>query len=108
MFPTSRKGGIEKAIGNCRSMEKLKKFTFSNKEEKTAVLKIGKEKKGVETIKTQVKNGSVHMVSKYKYLGEWYHEGGTKEQNIKKRNEKVDFLIREIKKYGDMKKVGEL
>ena len=108
MFPTSNKGGIEKAIGNCRSMEQLKKFTFSNKEEKTAVLKIGKDKKGTEIIKTQVKNGSIKMVSDYKYLGEWYQEKGTKEQSMLKRNQKVDFLIREIKKFGDVNKVGEL
>ena len=45
MFPTSRKEGIEMAIGNCRSMEQLKKFTFNTKPSKSAVLVIEKKSK---------------------------------------------------------------
>ena len=109
MFPTSRRSGIENAIGNCKSMEKLKKFTFSNNVNKTAVLKVGKkERHDKEPFKTQVKKGPIEMVSEYKYLGEWYHESGNKELNLKKRNMKVDYFISEIKRYGDVNQVGEL
>ena len=45
MFPSSRKEGVEVAISNCNSMEKLKQFTFSTKPEKSEVLIIGNRKK---------------------------------------------------------------
>ena len=109
MFPTSRKEGIEKAIGNCRSMEKLKKFTFNNHPEKSAILKIAKGKsKGTQHFKTQVKRGEISTTKAYKYLGEWYSQDGTKEENLKKRSSKVKVLLREILKYGDERKVGEM
>ena len=45
MFPSSRLEGIETAIGNCNSMEKLKNFTFNNNPTKSGVLVIGQEKR---------------------------------------------------------------
>ena len=109
MFPTSRKEGIEKAIGNCKSMEKIKKFTFNNKPDKSAVLKMKKgKKKEEECIKTQVRKGEISMVKDYKYLGEWYTQSGSREMSFKKRNHKVEFVLREIKRYGDESKVGML
>ena len=48
------------------------------------------------------------MTHEYKYLGEWYSQDGTKEENLKKRSSKVKVLLREILKYGDERKVGEM
>ena len=48
------------------------------------------------------------MTDNYKYLGEWYAQEGNREMNLKKRNQKVEFFLKEILKYGDEGKVGEL
>ena len=89
MFPTSTKKGVEKAIGNFRSMEELKKFTFSTNPSKSAILKIeGKKKKTEEKINNKVKKGELAMVKEYKYLGEWYSEKESKESNIERRKKK--------------------
>ena len=109
MFPTSTKKGVEKAIGNFRSMEELKKFTFSTNPSKSAILKIeGKKKKTEEKINNKVKKGELAMVKEYKYLGEWYSEKETKESNIERRKKKVGYLLKEIRKYGDERQVGNL
>ena len=70
MFPSSRKEGVEVAISNCNSMEKLKQFTFSTKPEKSGVLIIGNKKMKEEQVEGNVKIGIVQRVSQYEYLGE--------------------------------------
>ena len=109
MFPSSRKEGIEKAIGNCNSLETLKKFTFSVKPEKSGILTISGKKKdqGVD-IKGKLGNGLVKKTSEYKYLGEWYNEKGNNDLSIQKRKEKVDYMLHEILRYGNKEKVGNM
>ncbi|XP_066975447.1 uncharacterized protein [Macrobrachium rosenbergii] len=107
MFPTSGKEGIEMAIGNCHSLEQLKKFKFNTKPSKSAVLITDRRTKGQTVhIRTELKNGLISSVSEYKYLGEWYTQNGSKEPSIESRKQKVEYLLREIRKYGDVKKVG--
>ena len=78
MFPSSRKSGVETAINNCSSMEKLKDFTFSNNPAKSGVLIIG-NKREESPIGAKIKNGEIELLSEYKYLGEWYSgKGGHK------------------------------
>ena len=97
MFPTSKEEGVERAVGNFRSMEALKKFTFSVNPNKSAILKIeNKKKRQEEKVKAEVKKGEISMVKEYKYLGEWFNEKGTKEENIERRNKKVEYLLKEI------------
>ena len=109
MFPASRKEGIEMAIGNCRSLEQLKKFTFNTNPSKSAVLVIDKKAKKADIqVRTEVKCGKISSVNEYKYLGEWYSLNGSKEVSIKTRNKKVEYLLKEIRKYGDVNKVGKM
>ena len=109
MFPTSKKESVEKMIGNFRSMEELKKFTFSPNPTKSAILKMeNRRKKQKENINTKVKKGEISMVKEYKYLGEWFNEKGTKEENIERRKKKVKFFLKEVRRYGDEGKVGNL
>ena len=109
MFPTSTKEGVERAVGNFKSMEELKKFTFSTDPSKSAILEIGnKRKRQKDSITTKVKKGELAMLKEYKYLGEWFEAKGTREYNMEKRNKKVQYLLKEIKKYGDEGKVGTL
>lgn len=108
MFPCSRKEGIETAISNCHSMEKLKGFTFNTKPEKSAILTVHGKKEQEEAIKGEVKNGLIGKVKEYKYLGEWYTDKGTHELSLKKRKEKMEYMMHEIMKYGDTNKVGQM
>ena len=107
MFPSSRKRGVEVAIGNCKSLESLKGFTFSCKPEKSEVLVIGKKKEEQE-VKGTVKEGEIQAVTQYKYLGEWYSEKGDHSISIQKRKEKIEYMIHEIRKYGDVGRVGKM
>ena len=108
MFPCSRKEGIETAISNFNSLEKLKQFRYSTNPEKSGVLVIENKKKKVEQVKGRVKNGEIQRVSKYKYLGEWYSEKGDHALGIQKRKEKIEYLTHEIMKYGSIWRVGNM
>ena len=106
-FATSNKRMLENAISNCRSMETLKKYTFNNQPEKSAILIIKpKAKSTIKDINTEVKWGRIEQVSEYKYLGEWYNSKGNHETSMKKRMEKTDFMSREVRRYGDECIVG--
>ena len=61
-----------------------------------------------EKINTQVKNGTISVVKQYKYLGEWYNEKGNKDVSLEKRKLRVNYFLREIKKYGDVRRVGRM
>lgn len=100
----------EKAIENCRSMEKMKKFTFNNKPDKSAVLVVNvMKKKNVEfNPKTEVKLGKIIQIKEYEYLGSWYNEKGDHLTHIKKKMEKMNFFISEIKRYGSSYKFGNM
>ena len=109
MFPSTRKEGIETAIGNCHSLETLKKFTFSVRSDKSGILTIGGTKKDREIeFKGKLGNGLVNKTKEYKYLGEWYNEKGNNDLSIQKRKEKVDYMLHEILRYGDKEKVGNM
>ncbi|XP_068251053.1 uncharacterized protein [Palaemon carinicauda] len=90
MVQSNNKYKAERAIGNCRSLEELKKFPFTTTSQKlqrfapTTLLIINKRsnKKG-EEIKTKVKNGPVNLAKEFKYLGEWYTEKRNKELSFK-------------------------
>ena len=100
---------IEKAVSNCRSMELLRKFTFNNKPDKTSYMIITPNKRPVnEKVKTKLKWGEIQHVKEYKYLGEWYNEKGNNQTKINKKNEKINFLINQIKTYRSIYKVGDL
>ena len=107
MFPSSRKSGVETAISNCSSLEKLKDFTFSNSPAKSGVLVIGK-KEEKRPIRSRVKKGEIQLLAEYKYLGEWYSETGGHKLSIEKRKEKTELMVQEILKYGDESKVGTM
>lgn len=107
MFPVTRKG-VEMAIDNCRSLEQLKKFTFNTKPSTSAMLVIDKRAKKTEAhTQAEIQNGPI-SVKEYKYLGQWYTQYGSKETSIEKRNKKVEYLLRDIRKFGDVKKVGNM
>ena len=83
---------IERAVGNCRSMELLRKFTFNNKPDKTCYMIINPKnnnKKCIEEVKTKLKWGGIQQVKEYKYLGEWINENGDNSTKIKKKGEKI-------------------
>ena len=41
--------------------------------------------------------GKIEIISEYKYLGEWFNEKGNHSTSIKKRGEKINYYIKQIK-----------
>ena len=102
-------GGITVAnnlIFNCNIMEERKKMKFNNKNGKTEYMVIGRNKKEMEMITSKVKNGRIERVKEHKMLGTWFDETGDYGINIRKRKEKLPFMLATIKHQGSPTKVG--
>ena len=107
MHPSSNVENINGSIDNCRNLELMKGFTFSNKVEKTGVLEIGTKKCDSE-ITSQVEAGKIQKVEEYKYLGQWYNKKGNHEIHIRKVKEKINFFVTEVKRFGSTYQVGRM
>ena len=58
-------------------------------------------------IKVSVKSGKIETTNEYKYLGEWYNEKGNHETSLKKKKEKINYYIKQIKIYGNENLIGK-
>ena len=54
-----------------------------------------------------MKCGEIQRTNEYKYLGEWYVENGNHSTSIKKKKEKINYYIKQIKIYGNEHVVGK-
>ena len=99
---------IKKAVANLRCMEKCKGFTFNNEKNKTELMIRNKKRNtDYKNIKLEVKCGEIQRTNEYKYLGEWYNENGNHSTSIKKKKEKINYYIKQIKIYGNEHVVGK-
>ncbi len=80
-------------ISNCNIMEERKKMTFNNKNSKTEYMVIGNFEEEPYTVTNQVKNGRIQKVPEHKALGTWFDETGEYSINIKKKKEKLQYMI---------------
>ena len=55
-----------------------------------------------------VKKGRIEKTDKETYLGEWINSKGDNKIKIEKKKEKVPFMIQQIRKYGNYKRVGKM
>ena len=103
-------GGItvsNNTIFNCNLMEERKKMTFNNKNGKTEyMVVIGNTEEEIETVTSQVKNGRIERVEEHKVLGTWMDESGMYEINIRKRKEKLPYMISTVRNQASPKTVG--
>ena len=65
------------------------------------------KKKEYNNIKLEVKSGEISVTNEYKYLGEWYNEKGNHSTSIRKKKEKINYYIRQIKVYGNKGVIGK-
>jgi hypothetical protein len=103
-------GGIEVAnntIYNCGLMEERKKFTFNNKNGKTEYMVIGQFDEEIRTVSEKVKKGMINRVKEHKQLGSWFDETGDYDINIKKKKEKLNYMISTVKKQAGPRTVGK-
>ncbi len=80
-------------IHNCNIMEERKKMTFNNKNTKTEYMVIGGIDEEPYTVTDKVKNGRIERVAEHKALGTWFDESGEYGINIKKKKEKLQYMI---------------
>ncbi len=93
-------------INNCNIMEEKKKMTFNNKNTKTEYMVIGGFEEEPYTITNKVKNGRIQRVQEHKTLGTWFDETGEYGINVKKKKEKLKFMITTTKNEASPKNVG--
>ncbi len=93
-------------INNCNIMEERKKMTFNNKNTKTEYMVIGGFEEEPYTITNTVKNGRIQRVQEHKTLGSWFDETGEYGINVKKKKEKLQFMITTTKNEASPKNVG--
>ena len=107
-FASSNAEQIKKAVANLRCMEKCKGFTFNTGKNKTEIMIVNKRKnKEYNNTKLSVKKGEIGITNEYKYLGEWYNEKGNHATAIKKKKEKINYYIKQIKIYGNEGVIGK-
>ena len=108
-FASSNVEQIKKAVANLRCMERCKGFTFNTGKNKTEIMIINKRKNKeyCNNIKLSVKSGEIEITKEYKYLGEWYNEKGNHATSIKKKKEKINYYIKQIKIYGNERVIGK-
>jgi hypothetical protein len=102
-------GGINTAnntIYNCSLMEERKKMTFNNKNGKTEYMVIGNCKEKIRTVNKKVKKGLINRVEEHKMLGTWVDESGNYGINIRKKKEKLPFMISTMKREASPRNVG--
>ena len=92
---------LENAVDNLKRLENQKGYIFNNKVQKTAIMIIDKKKNKEYKINASVKKGEIKQTNQYKYLGEWFNDKGDHSTSISKRKEKVQYLINQIKYYGN-------
>ena len=98
---------LENAADNLKRLENKKGYLFNNDVNKTAILIVDKKKRKTYNIKVSVKKGEIKQTNEYKYLGEWYNEKGDHTTSLKKRKEKINYFIKQIKYYGNEFKLGK-
>ena len=96
---------IEKAIRNCRRMEKEKKYTFGLK--KTNYMIIDEQKGRTSHPKGTLEQGEITRVTQYKYGGIHVNEKGNLDLHIELLKEKSQGVYREIMAMGSPREVGE-
>ena len=93
-------------IYNCNILEERKKMTFSIKNGKTEYMVIGANKSGIESITNEVKSGKLERVKEHIALGTWYDETGKYGINIKKKKEKLPFMIHTTRREASPNDIG--
>ena len=107
-YASSNVEQIKKAVSNLRAMERYKGFTFNIGKNKTEMMIINKQRRKEDNnIKVRVKSGKIETTNEYKYLGEWYNEKGNHETSLKKKKEKINYYIKQIKIYGNENLIGK-
>ena len=98
---------LENAVDNLNRLENKKGYLFNNDKNKTAILIVDKKKNKTYDIKLNIRKGEIKLTNDYKYLGEWYNEKGDHITSLKKRKEKINYYIKQIKNYGNEYKLGK-
>ena len=99
---------IKKAVANLRCVEKCKGFPFNNEKNKTELMIRNKKRnKDYHDIKLEIKCGEILKTNEYKHLGEWYNEKGNHSTSIKKKQEKINYFIKQINIYGNKHVIGK-
>ena len=101
-------GGVvaDNLIHNCSLMEERKKMTFNNKNTKTEYMVIGEFDEEPYSITNTVKKGRVQKVGEHKALGTWFDETGEYGVNIKKKTEKLQYMINTTRHQASPKNIG--
>ena len=92
---------IKQVIENCRMMEENKKMTFNTDKSQYLIMTFG-SKKGLRNIEEKVMKGKIGQTNEYKYLGDIFDERGSNMTNIKKRGEKLQYMIQTMVQYSSM------
>ena len=87
-------------------MEMKKKMTFNNKVGKTEYMVIGNHQEEIRTVTNEVKKGRIERVKEHKMLGTWLDESGTYGINIRKKKEKLKYMISSVKSDAHPRKIG--
>ena len=96
-------------IYNCNIMEERKKMTFNNTNQKTEYMVIAENKEEeIHTVTSKVKKGGIQRVAEHKLVGTWFGETGEYGINIRKKNEKLQFMISTTKNEAHPKNMGNL
>ena len=95
-------------IYNCSILEERKKFTFNNKLGKTEYMIIEPQHSEEQAVTNKVKKGSIQRTGECKPLGTWFDETGNYGINIKKKKEKLQFMISTTRNEAHPKNIGVL
>ena len=81
-------------------------MTFGILNGKTEYMVIGGKEHQVESVTSSVRSGKIERVKDHKAVGTWFDESGNYDINIKKKHEKLSFMIHTTKKEANPKEVG--
>ena len=95
-------------IKNCALMEERKKLTFNTDKGKSGVLVVNGKGIGNGEITAKVKNGTFKYVDEHKLLGTWIDKSGKYMINIKKRKEKLSYMIGSTNRIASTTTMGKL
>jgi len=91
---------------NLSQMEITKKFTFNVKKTQYVIINEKNKKEESQKLNIELKSGNIIQTNSYKYLGDWYNEKADNTFKIKKRVEKIKYLAKEVRRYGNYQNVG--
>ena len=104
---TGTKQLVEKVGKNLAEMEKMKKYTFNNKNGKSHYLIVKSGREGIEELNIEVEKGKISRAEEYKYLGNMITESWTIERQVEEVYKKVKGMLVEAKRIGNEISAGK-